>query len=348
MDFASIAARIFSAASQAPNQTAIPNNSGMVATANKLAETNNPLEQGALLRSLDNQTGGRTQTQDFLKGLIDIASKGGSAPDKASPTTTPQFDASDLYGPHGPRLSDIEQNSYGSCATLGTLGALANERPSLIRDAISYDAATQSFNVQLYDSSGNPQTVNVTQAEISANITGGGGGRRDNGVADAAIWPDVMEVARAKMVDTNHADGLAQGYADIAAFPNDAMRMLTGSPGTTLAFTQGSTETRTAALARMGSDIRTAIKSDQPVTLWVRPEGSTNGYSGTQQDGLVDDHVYTVTRSFQGSDGKWYVTLRNPWAQNNVEGKTRDSAFVTMSLDRLERLGGLQSFQIGD
>ncbi len=308
----------------------------------QLRNTSSPLEQGTLLRSLDNATGGRGQTALALQNALTnptspTALVGGSA-------AAPAYDASNLYGPHGPRLTDIAQGHMKDCATLGTLGALANERPSAIRDAITYDPATQNFTARLYDSSGTAQFHTVTQADITANIARGGGSRRDNGVADAPIWPDVMEVARAKQTDTNHADGLDQGYADIAAFPDDAMRFVTGTAGTTVAFSQNAGETRTAALARMGTELQAAIKSDRPVTAWIVPE------SGASQDGLRDNHVYTMTRAFQDSNGNWNVTLRDPWATstNTEEGVTRDGAFTTMSIDRLERLGGLQSFQIGD
>ncbi len=317
------------------------------ALVNQFQNTSNPLEQGALLRSLDTASGGRSNTDALLRD--------GGAP-AAAPSTTgtatpvaPTYDAASLFGPHGPRLSDIQQGQMNDCALLGTLGALANERPSAIRDAITYDAATQNFTVRLYDSSGAEQLHTVTQADITANIARGGGSRRDDGITNAPIWPDVMEVARAKQTDTNHADGLDQGYNDIAAFPDEAMRAITGTGGTTVAFNQNAGETRADALARMGTELHTAIRSDKPVTAWIRPEGSTNGYSGTKEDGLLDDHVYTMARAFQGKDGNWYVTLRNPWGTNSgIEGSTRESAFITMSLDKLERLGGLQSFQIGD
>jgi hypothetical protein len=309
--------------------------------------------QGTALRALDAAGGGRLNTDALVRGDAPNAQTaqatqktGGKNPAVPVP---PKYDATSLYGPHGPRLSDIRQGQMNDCALLGTLGALANERPSAIRDSISYNPSTQNFTVRLYDSSGAAELHTVTQADITANITRGGGSRRDEGVSNAAIWPDVMEVARAKQVDTNHADGLDQGYADIAAYPDEAMRVITGAVGTTTAFNQNSGETRAQALDRMGTELRTAIVSDRPVTAWIVSEPVVGG-KNAKQDGLVDDHVYTMTRAFQGADGKWYVTLRNPWGENNnaAEGLTRDSAFITMSLDKLERLGGLQSFQVGE
>ena len=67
------------------------------------------------------------------------------------------------------------------------------------------------------------------------------------------------------------------------------------------------------------------------------------------QDGLVDDHVYTVISMTQkGTD--WNVTVRNPWGTNMGvgEGKDQTSAIMTLSLRNLVTTGGLQAFRVSN
>ncbi len=323
------------------------------------------VEQGSILRSLDNASGGRQQTDAWLRD--DNKNVGPSQ--TAKPTaakngppvpTAPKYYGSSLYADGGPALSDIRQNSFGDCYYVATLGAVANENPNAIRNAISYDAKTQSFNVTLYDSNGQPQIQNVTQAEIDANIKAGGGSLRDNGVANAAIWPDVMEVAYVKQLDTNHADGLAQGYTELnGGLPENALLAVTGSKGHSVKYDEGFLETRGHAMDEVGNQLQTALADNKPVTAWSVQErdsrsiwGKLNGHA-IPQDGLRDDHVYTVTSTYKDSNGNWQVVMRNPWAQNNAnstfnEGYHTPSAFITVPLDRLVNTGGLHEFRVGD
>jgi Calpain family cysteine protease len=298
-----------------------------------------PVEQGQLMRAMD-------------KNIATVSPS--ASPATAAPAA---YNQSNLFGPHGPRLSDIQQTGISNCYFVATLGSLANERPSLIRNAISYDTASQSFNVTLYDAAGAPQTYNVTQAEIADNIGRSGGGRRDDGAANAPVWVDVMEVAYAKQLDTNHADGLQQGYDTMegqqldpatglmeatGGYTEDALAALTGDRGTMLFYDRAAGETKAHALNEMGSAIVNAIKSDRTVTASTTTE--TSG-----QDGLVDGHAYTVCRAYKDASGNWQVVMRNPWANNIVgEGKDRQGAFITVPLATLVDTGGLNRLTIGN
>jgi Calpain family cysteine protease len=314
-------------------------------------------EQGAILRALDNATGGRRATDALLRGEApDIQRKVPTDAVKSVPA--PSYTDANLYGASGPLASDIQQDDFGDCYFVATLGAVAQENPDAIRNAISYDASTASFNVTLFDQAGSPQTINVTQAEIAENVRLNGGSTMDNTGTNARSWPAVMETAFAKMNDKNPDNGLVQGYEEIrrGGWPADAMRTVTGNAGSEVKFSQGFFESRTSALDEMGTSIATALANDQPVTAWSIPErdsrslwGQLTG-SANPQDGLADNHVYTVQAMEKDANGNWQVTLRNPWGHNVGvgEGKDQTSASMTIPLSELVSTGGLNSFRVGN
>jgi hypothetical protein len=353
MDHASIAARaLASSALLAPRST---ENQGGMSTLQRLLDSansaNTPVARGQAYAALDAETGSRGATDALVGGAGQAAPAG-----KTPVPTEPKYDDSSLYGAGGPSGNDIEQNTYGDCYYVATLAAVANENPNAIRNAISYDEKTQSFNVTLYDANGQPQVQNVTQAEIDANIATGGGSRRDNGLANAPIWPDVMEVAYAKQLDSNHAEG----YADLAdgGWPKDAMRAITGDEGHSVRYDEGFFESRGHAMDEVGNQISDALRDGKPVTAWSVPESDSRSLWGklrghaNPQDGLADNHVYTVTSAYKDSQGNWQIVMRNPWANNNLgtlsEGYDTSSAFITVPLDRLVRTGGLEEFRVGN
>jgi hypothetical protein len=314
------------------------------------------VEQGALLRALDGFTGGRQATDALIRGDVAPQQVAPAASGKAAPA--PAYTDKNLYGTGGPRASDIQQDSFGDCYFVATLGAVAQENPAAIRNAISYDAKTQSFNVSLYDSAGKARTINVTQAEIADNVSQGGGSTMDNTGTTARGWPAVMETAFAKMNDSNPKNGLTEGYTAIrnGGWPADAMRTVTGNAGSEVKFSQGMFESRSTALDRMGNAVASALKNDKPVTAWSVPERDSRSLWGqltgaaNPQDGLADNHVYTVQSIAKDANGVWQVTLRNPWGHNVGvgEGKDQTSASMTIPLSELVATGGLNSFRVGN
>ena len=322
----------------------------------KFAASPSGVEQGALLRALDDVTGGRQATDALMRGDVvpqqTMPAGGGKA------TKAPTYTDKTLYGNGGPVAADIQQDSFGDCYFVATLGAVAQQNPAAIRNAISYDAKTSSFNVTLYDSAGKKQTINVTQAEIASNVKQGGGSTMDNTGTTARGWPAVMETAFAKMNDSNPKNGLTEGYTAIrnGGWPADAMRTITGNAGTEVKFSQGMFESRSAALDRMGTSVQTALNNNKPVTAWSVPERDSRSWWGQMtgaanpQDGLADNHVYTVQSIAKDANGDWQVTLRNPWGHNVGvgEGKDQNSASMTIPLSELVSTGGLNSFRVGN
>jgi hypothetical protein len=272
----------------------------------------------------------------------------------AGPADAPRFDAASLWGKEGPTQADIRQDSLGDCYLVATLAAVAQQQPDRIRDAISFNAETGSYSVRLFDSNGRARSFEVTQADVADNIARRGGSTADNSGTDQRIWPAVMEVAYAKMLDSDHANGIEEGYTDLSdgGWPQDAMQAITGDRGSETRFSQGMFEGRGAALDRLAGQVDAALGNDRPVTLWSVPENRSmwDRITGGQgrQDGLVDNHVYSVESIRRDANGEWQVTLRNPWATNaGVEGGNVQGPLITVPLSTLVETGGLQAFTMG-
>jgi hypothetical protein len=259
----------------------------------------------------------------------------------------PKFTEEHLYSGSGakdlPKGQDIRQDSFMDCYYIAVLGATADRQPDRIKDAISYDAQKGTFTVTLYEEkAGKPEKVQieVTQAEIEENIKRNGGSTLDNTGKKTPVWPAVMEAAFAKMHDTNHADGLKEGYGAIAGgWSRQAMYALTGENGTDIRIA----EAKTIGTDKVFERVRDAIAEGRAVTLSTDPE------PGIKQDGLNDDHVYMVERIYKDKSGEVMVELRNPYARNDYVGEGLDtkSPNVTVKLDDVVSTGGFEEFNIG-
>jgi hypothetical protein len=295
----------------------------------------------------------------------------------ANVPSLPTWTEKDLYGPDGPKGADIDQGSLGNCYFVASLGAFANQQPELIKRAITYDPATQNFTVTLYTEDRDllhpfgrvrEVQITVTQADINDNIARGGGSLLDQ-QTDAPLWPAVMEAARAKMLDSNPADGLDEGYHDIehqgpfglaGGTVEGAMLTISGSRGDSLQAESslgslldrlpnrlmtilpfGFNAPHSLSGEALYQEIRSALDEGRPVVF------------GT---GLLDDprgvasrHAYIVEDISKDEFGFIEVTLRNPWASNAVGSLNPDpdNPVVTVKLSDLQPLLTMRGFIIG-
>jgi hypothetical protein len=262
----------------------------------------------------------------------------------------------DLYGPRGPSPDDIDQDFLGDCYLVATLSAVALRHPLLLKNLIGYDRISQRFVVGLYDVKGKKRHIQVTQLELEDNKIRNGGSTMDNTMQRKIVWPAVFETAYAKLYDSKPLDGLDQGYVKISGggWPKDAMMAVTGSPGTEMKFQLIPRITRQQSINLLGSRVARALVRHRTITLWSVPE--FDGRSQIQkknnapfpQDGLVDNHVYTVMSMTRSASLNWTIRLRNPWGTNMAVGEGKDikSAYISVDLDTLVNTGGLQSFRV--
>lgn len=62
-----------------------------------------------------------------------------------------QYTAKDFYGPDDrPHAADVRQDNIYNCYFLAPMGALGEQQPDRIRDAIRFDPETGDFTVRLY------------------------------------------------------------------------------------------------------------------------------------------------------------------------------------------------------
>jgi Calpain family cysteine protease len=272
--------------------------------------------------------------------------------------TAARFTEQNLYGPTGPIASDIRQDVIGDCFFVATLAAVARQNPNQIRAALAYDKTSQNFVVRLFDASSVVKYIHVTQKELANNIVRQGGSQMDNRRNDQRAWPAVIETAYAKMHDSNSRNGLGEGYNIIGAggWPKDAMMAITGFEGSELKYAIVPPLTRSASIQLLGSRVALALKQKKSVTLWSvvetdnRTAAAIRARRPVAQDGLVDNHVYTVLSVKQAVTGAWTVNLRNPWGTNIGVGEGRDAASPNISvlLQTLVDTGGLNSFRLSN
>ncbi len=327
-----------------------------------------PGQGGPLLHMLEEDGSAGTKTNEAITrfqklniglvptGRIDVNSptftRLNSLLDKTCIPAGPRFTDQNLYGPKGPSPADIKQDVFRDCYFLATLGALAQQSPRVIRDAIYYDPNTQQFQVRLYDLKGQKKYIWVTQMNLQWNVNSGGGSTVDNTGKYERTWPAVLETAYTKMF-SDHPKDLTTGFlkAMFGGLPSDAMMAVTGSAGTEVVYRHYLTLGTSKSVAVLGGRVAAALHQHRSVTLRSVPESRSLWQFVTgapaSQDGLANKHAYIVVAMEQkGTD--WNVTARNPWGTNVGvnEGKDTPSATITVSLKKLVETGGLKSFQV--
>jgi|GEM_PF-1814849 len=257
----------------------------------------------------------RTESDPIVGPRDDSPPKaGGSAgtplPDgKFTAVPNHQFTENDLY-PHDPNAGDVHQDSIGDCYLDASMGAIATANPQWIKDRIKFDPESGDFDVTLWNGH-DWQHVPVSQADVSTNVAHHGASARDDGQANAAIWPSVIESAYAKY----HCPDMSLGQAlEInGGYGPAAMEALTGNQGTSID-PPGVWWTN----EHIDQHISQALANHQPVTV------STTEQSGS----LIPKHTYVV-QSINGTGGDAEVTLRNPWGHNPSDDH---NPFVTIKL----------------
>jgi Calpain family cysteine protease len=280
----------------------------------------------------------------------------------------PGFTDQQLYGSDGqPRSADIRQDDLNNCYFLAPMGAITEQQPDRIRDAIRYQPDPKNpdagvFIVTLHHTKDGIKQIVVTQDDLKDNIDRDGGGTQDNNKnkekITAPLWPSVIEAAFAKMYDPNpNNKNRSEGYEIIAREEgsgtlSDAMFALTGKTGNSLRYS----DTANLSSAPPGNNgyippfraqtykkdtiefdnaneafsvIDAALKAGKPVTLAT--------FNKEVEDGVMEHHAYVVTDIDRRKDGV-SLTLRNPYGHNegvpSEKGDTKQPT-ITVSLDKM-------------
>jgi len=250
------------------------------------------------------------------------------------------FTDQDLYGPNGqPQAADIGQKLLGDCYFVGPMGALANQQPDRIRDAIQYEPKTSTFTVTMYQhghggflglqDEPKPIQIEVSQADLQTDFRRSDNLPKGHGENHKPIWPAVMETAYAKLAQQKN-ETLDDGFDHIGngGYPKNAVYTLTGETATRLS----AHDAKQASPDKVFEQLDGALKDGRPVIL------STNYMKSKPSDGLVQGdngsgHVYILEGVSKDAQGHVELTLRNPWGHNYAPGWGINSTSPTVNVD---------------
>ncbi len=258
------------------------------------------------------------------------------------------FTDKDLYATSNaatqPKIDDVRQGSLGNCWFASTLGAMAQQQPERIVDAIAYDEATQTFSVRFFaeDEKGKmgPVMMDVSQRELTDHLATFSAGLENSDGSKRPIWQSVMEAGFAKYLDTDHSDGLDEGYRrlDSAGLGADALAALTGEVKAEL----GDIDVAEIGAKGLHDQLRVAMEEGRPVTIGTKAE------VGAAQDGLMDRHSYTVVGVGRDASGEPTVDLRNPFGRNWAgEHRDSDQAVIQVRVADLVAAGSIIEVAVG-
>ena len=299
-----------------------------------------------------------------------------------------QYTQADLYGSSGrPRASDIDQDNIYNCYFLAPIGALGEQQPDRIREAIRFNGDSGDFMVRLYRPStaeergqgrSGPveETVSVSQEDLRFNIERMAGGSTVDNHRDrsGAVWPAVLEAGFAELHgrDAQEQVNLELGYQVVGhrtrgGGPGDGLYALTGDAGERVRI---AVPEDGPALVRTGpahvdrgpppfrapsSPISTLSLDEAQGRVERALEAKQPVAMSTQgrdvHDGLRESHAYIVmgiTRD-AGSDSTM-VRLRDPYGDNrdvNEGNRNSGNPEITVSLNRLVEKGSFGEFTIG-
>jgi len=272
---------------------------------------------------LGNLAVGSTTTQ--LGELIDKWFYGADLPiDKvvmtgyASVTVTYSAVDAPLFGPDGPKMSDINQGYLGDCYLLASLAEVAKKNPSAITSMIT-DNNNGTYGVRFYvDGIARYVTVNNELAD---------GGTEFNSATN--IWASVVETAFAEVQDQGLITGNGKynkgnSFSSIAngGVSANALEAITDATEITNFAAKDSNLTWTAhvydqALTQIKhhaglstAEVLSTVAADLLIGDDVDLNSAKNARFANGKRTLIDDHVMSIF-GYDALTGK--LQIRNPW-----------------------------------
>lgn len=263
-----------------------------------------------------------------------------------------QYTAADLYGADGrPHATDIRQDNIYNCYFLAPMGALGEQQPDRIRDAVRYNPETGDFTVRLYrppsaqerqqgQSGPVEESITISQDDIRLNLRRQGGGTADNNhERNGPLWPTVIEAGFAELYgrDAQGRVDLGRGYRTIGdpaggGGLGDGTYALTGESGRSLQITNpdappmrptgpnhvARSEPPPYQAQRQGARVSLdAAHAEVEQALADNRPVSLATQGRDVRDGLEESHAYMVTGITRDPHtNETLVTLRNPYGTN--------------------------------
>ncbi len=245
---------------------------------------------------IGNLYGGASATR--MESLVGKWFLGNDRPDAAAGTTY-RYTSGSLFQ-NGLSTDDIDQGGVGDCYFMASLGAAAQDKPSVISNMFTNNG-DGTFTVRFFKPDGSRDYVTVdrylaTNANGTARYAGWGGGT--NTESDNELWAALAEKAYAQVNEsgwigqdnTNSYAGISGGWMD------NVMEQITGYDTTSK---NANTMTRT--------ELVNLVNSSKMLTV-----GFVNGTI----PGVVNRHAYTIT-SYDSTTGLFH--LDNPWGNSDAD-----------------------------
>jgi len=210
-----------------------------------------------------------------------------------------------VFGPEGPKLSDVHQGAMGDCWLISHIGAVVNRDPNDIRRMVR---VTDTGYKIFFPDEVVVEMPTLTDAQIGINDL-----RLNNG-----LWPQILRMAfyrRPKMPRRGPKGNLY-------LYEAKAMEGLTGFNMRTIGLVNGYAKTVPEnALARLANNVRSSLKD----TLDAHKLAVADTAMVAMPFGIPGHHSYAVLAFDPVTD---LVTLWNPWGDNyhprEVPGKEPD------------------------
>jgi hypothetical protein len=222
-----------------------------------------------------------------------------------------------LYGPSGaPTIQDVNQGYLGDCYFLSSLGEVALQDPSAIKNMISANG-NGTYSVRFFVN-GQPDYVTVnSQLPVMTGYRWANGSQLEFANGKTDDWVALVEKAYAQLnAQTNAPHGMqlnsaSDSYAGITAGNGSALTLVTDQPETATSLYWNESA---SSLGSILKNLASSFSAGEEVLM------STPWNSGGN---LVADHMYMVT-GVNAATGA--LTIHNPW--NTAYGGSLSMSFT--------------------
>ncbi len=211
----------------------------------------------------------------------------------------------------GAALTDVQQGAAGDCYFVAALASIVEHNPEMLENMIT-DNQNGTYTVSFGGDLGDVTVDDDFAVYQNGNTVYAG---TDSG-AGTELWVAIIEKAFAQANGSYEA--IESGNAAVA------IGQITGQTS----FTSSHPSNFQPA------DLQASLANNQSIT--ASSLSSNNGKKEETAFGIVTSHAYVVTDVQQNANGKWVVTVYNPWGNDgrgSVAITGADDGFIEMSYE---------------
>ena len=225
--------------------------------------------------------------------------------------TKQNFSYVPLFADSGPRENDVEQGNVGDCYFLAPLSATARIMADAINRSV-VDLGDGTYAVHFRANPTGPESIIRVDGDLPMHSSGVILGARLG--TQNTLWAAVMEKAYAFYRGGGFGSYFAAGNG---GQPAEGFGVL-GLPNRVLT---------PASAGDLYNKLQQELSQSRAVTVSTK----------VNTTGVVNSHVYMVSRVFTNAQGVQMVELRNPWGkdQGDPGADATNDGYITVRADRL-------------